>query len=716
MSACSDDYAKVEGCTPSTTRAYYNFYVYDLRDVYPASGGTKDFELNIGYGVNHSFVDIPSWLALTLDSKQEYSDEIEYGYNLTASPNYSSDARMGIFTCKMSLDNWKSTVPFEINQLGQSAYIYCDVDGVPVSSTTYENIPADGGIIEIPIFTNNPELRYSCDYSDNAYYSYQYSAEDLQKQIVDVDVLPNTSTSSRSFSIYIYSGSKYVTVKCYQLGQSVDVTSSVSFPAEGGTKLVQVNASSQLTWTVSCNSTWLQAQKDDSGYIVLSAISNTTANARISYVYVNIGNSKAATIAVTQSAPSINLSPAIISSDYTGQQQTVTVTSDFGWEVMKSPEWCTVSPLTGKAGATQVTITPSKNDNLYERQGEIVFGKNGWSVSSTLTVRQSAFRWGVDKDVINFAREASSNTVKVDAVGEWVASAKDPWVTLTPVKGQGASELTISVSANNSAQPRTTTVTVDFGGAMKEITVYQEGYYLSVDGSSLSYDCNGGSTSLYFGTNLDATWSVMADDKYDCGTDWVTFERESDGGSDYIAVTTAYNNSAKTRGAYLMLKPNDPDYAGMEIRIPVTQTGRTIVASVSQIAVFYKAGDTDEFTVTSDGDFTATIKGVSDDNKWVSISYDSGNVSKITQQIVTYKLTFAENPVKTTRVASLVLALSDLPDGETYEIEIPIIQYGTGVVIGLDGWGSEHDWNAETTTPDVEISLDGWGDDNNWNY
>ncbi|MCL2683049.1 MAG: hypothetical protein FWE63_06165 [Bacteroidales bacterium] len=97
-----------------------------------------------------------------------------------------------------------------------------------------------------------------------------------------------------------------------------------------------------------------------------------------------------------------------------------------------------------------------------------VIGIGGGTTGSTLTLSPTT---------LNVGAGASTQTVFVTSNTTWTAISNAAWCTVTPTEGNESSTLGLSISANPSTSPRSTTITVktDDDAVTRTLTVNQEG-------------------------------------------------------------------------------------------------------------------------------------------------------------------------------------------------------------------------------------------------
>ena len=92
----------------------------------------------------------------------------------------------------------------------------------------------------------------------------------------------------------------------------------------------------------------------------------------------------------------------------------------------------------------------------------------------------------VSQETFDLAAEASEQTFTVTTNQSWTAVASEAWVTVTPASGAAATEavtVKATVAANETAEPRTATITVTAAQLTKTVTITQAGKEVTEDGT-----------------------------------------------------------------------------------------------------------------------------------------------------------------------------------------------------------------------------------------
>lgn len=100
---------------------------------------------------------------------------------------------------------------------------------------------------------------------------------------------------------------------------------------------------------------------------------------------------------------------------------------------------------------------------------------------------------------VDFDMNSGEKEIEFTAPGAWTAeSGDDSWCTITPTSGNGSGKITVSVSENESGDPRSTKVSFTCGGLTLSSTVNQEGNpdALSITPSSIEIEAQASDFSI----------------------------------------------------------------------------------------------------------------------------------------------------------------------------------------------------------------------------
>lgn len=164
-----------------------------------------------------------------------------------------------------------------------------------------------------------------------------------------------------------------------------------------------------------------------------------------------------------------------ISLPSSGGTSGVTVTSENAWTATK-PDWVSISPNTGNAGETEVSVSAGVNRGKETRSGNVVFtdGEDSANLSVTqagytTAILKNLYRNGsavrmmfrngdviyrmiqklvfsVDKDSITFDTSGNSTTITITANDKWIMTVPN-WITASALSGTTGATITLTASA-----------------------------------------------------------------------------------------------------------------------------------------------------------------------------------------------------------------------------------------------------------------------------
>ena len=166
-----------------------------------------------------------------------------------------------------------------------------------------------------------------------------------------------------------------------------------------------------------------------------------------------------------------------------GGSETIKFTSIADWSVSSKESWIIVSPSSGNAGDTSLTITVKANTETKARKGEILISVPSQQFSHTIKVEQAAgeapqsrISWSIGDEAELDAAYHRYHIEEFSSSDPWTFTVDQDWVSVDPSSGEAGfyeRQIYISVQANNTAQARVATVTVKAGDVTKTHVIKQ---------------------------------------------------------------------------------------------------------------------------------------------------------------------------------------------------------------------------------------------------
>ena len=223
--------------------------------------------------------------------------------------------------------------------------------------------------------------------------------------------------------------------------------------------------------------------------LAATAAANTGEARTGNIVLKSLVGSTTYTIPITQQKASISLSPSslLAGNAYQGGVRITTITANTSWDVISSPDWIYIDPVTGGAGTTDIFANIQANTGT-QRTANITFrSKVNTSVTKTLHIEQAGATGNISVDTPTFNVDYLTHpvTVNLTSFGNWSAQEHDPWITPSVTTGaNGATAVTLSIGDNLPAGASARTGTIkfqnDLTGEIATVTVNQGGAPTSI--------------------------------------------------------------------------------------------------------------------------------------------------------------------------------------------------------------------------------------------
>lgn len=276
---------------------------------------------------------------------------------------------------------------------------------------------------------------------------------------------------------------------------SVD-ESELEFSAGGET--LSFNISSNTEWEISNTPEWLSVSPStgsgDKRINVKSSenpsISNRTGKLRIR---ATKNSSLYSEIAIKQLGTNVvlNVDNKSINFEAEGGSQTISVTSNSGWNISGNPGWLYAEPSYSYAPSSGtetkiVTIRANENTTSNDRDCVLNITTSDGKYSTAVAIKQERKKEilsisGLDAPFIYEAgSQMTAQELYITCNSSWSISGKPDWLDITPISGEG--NATVKVwpnSENTSSQQREAIITVRSGTLSATKNVIQRGSNIS---------------------------------------------------------------------------------------------------------------------------------------------------------------------------------------------------------------------------------------------
>lgn len=600
--------------------------------------------------------------------------------NVNAKENTSVDnPRVAILTVGTTdVNEYKFSHDIQVSQLEAKVYI--------TPSETSFSCSAASTSKNITITTN---VDWVTECSETWLTITQSSTNNLS-----INITENLSTT-RTATIYLKrKGTQTVTSTITIVQSEANVTADdtqLDFLVAGETKTVSVNA--ELPWTAyPSDKSWISVSPESGGKgnatLSIAATENASTNERKGFVYIAIGDLKKVSIPIYQYPIMTYLIGDSLSFGSFGETKTATFYTNLKWEVVSCPSWITVNPNkiteapkpyieNGILFATCeqiITVTATENPNTTSREGEIVIGREGLTGNKSIKVTQAGKSFSDMDAELHFPNTGSSQTVQVSTDGAWSAYASESWITVSPTSGTGNGQLKITTSKNvlnGKASERIGTVYVTVGETQKSIAIVQEGDYMNISCDNLINDSKPKTISLDIVSNN--AWNISSE------SSWITVNPTNGNGNATVNISIADNPSVSERNGRIEMQLKNADYNVVETKsLSITQPGRKLTLNCTELDFYSDGGTSGTIIITTDGKYSITSS-----DSWITVSQSDN----------TFTVSVDKNVSQEARTGSVVIALTDLANGETLSRTISVKQMPKYVNVSKEEFDEDENWN-----------------------
>ena len=340
---------------------------------------------------------------------------------------------------------------------------FCMDDDIITINPPTQLVSYEGGEFSITVISSSPWVVEPADWT-------VFSVTEGEGiTTIEVTVSENTEIVERMAEISFIAGDM---VSVFRLSQAaapdshyLEVSSlQLEFPKQGGTMPIGVSCNAE--WTAQCVASWITlslSEGEGDGRFDVEVEPNEYTGTRTASILV-VSGSKQARIRVTQESGSIEpyfeVNPTTIVFDYEGGTNTISVNSNVDW-FLKGLPWVEAS-ITEGHGDAEIVLTAGQNPSQTTVTEEMAFEANGISTMVTVVQRGPGVIvpiLEVDVTEINAPSEGGAYTINITSNQQWSVSSAS-WVVVTPESGENNGVLTVKVTENPIALPRTSEIKV----------------------------------------------------------------------------------------------------------------------------------------------------------------------------------------------------------------------------------------------------------------
>lgn len=315
-----------------------------------------------------------------------------------------------------------------------------------------------------------------------------------------------------------------------------------------------------------------------------------------------------------------------------GGTVTVALSSNGDWTIDATPDWITVTPMSGNGDVT-LTMDVLVNETPQTRTGEIkVSTKDNTAV---LTVQQgSGLYLSVTPNHMEFEGDGGEFVVTVSSNISWMVSSLPDWVSCSQTNGEGDATVTMTVAPFDSkAEVREVEVTFGDTEVSDVLRIMQVAGSLVgtlvVTPQIVEVAYSGESKPIT--VLCDEAWSATIDG------DWVTLNKTQGEGNDELTVTVMENTLLEQRGVSIDFVSASGNMATVKVIQEAAPNPHYLNVTPTTLS-FSNEGGSQEVTIESDEAWTVDF-----DSDWATVSALSGSGNG------TLTITVDPNPLQQTR-------------------------------------------------------------------
>lgn len=390
------------------------------------------------------------------------------------------------------------------------------------------------------------------------------------------------------------------------------------------------------TVTISTDADWLTASQlswnGESAALILTIEENTGTTVRSATVSIS-GSSLSTSLTIDQLPETITISNngGSVTENFINPF-TIASVNGYWANIRTSGNSITVSAEANTGDTTRyqtVNIVEQGNSLTTSASTQIVQAGGGGSLTVSPTAITADYTGG-DK------------IMTVNATGNWSATSKPDWVTLSQSTGSsGQSTIIVTFAENTGDSARTGSITITDRTRTATVNLTQDYHivqnYLTSSPSAITYDYAGGNN--YVNINSSGEWTVTSK------PDWITLTMDSGvSGTTILGISASTNTSTESGRTGNVVLSN----GSTTLSIPVSQPAKVIQRRIN---------------VTPDSlyfDFTGNTKYItvaSEENNWSVVSKPDWIVLSQTTGQTGYSMvsvTAPENTGSTTKTGQII--------------------------------------------------------------
>ena len=422
---------------------------------------------------------------------------------------------------------------------------------------------------------------------------------------VTVNVTENTLTSNRlgilSFrsadDSWTYSSPLTISqfrAKYYALPD----TDRIEFEGAASTATIKITSNID-DWSVKTNTSmnWCTASKGD-GCINLSVTPNSGGTSRTGIIEISTidGNEY---VHILQRPVKISSTTDRIFFDQDGDIRTIEIDTEVPWVITTSCTWIDVSPTSGPAGKSTISVSAMPNNSLNTRSDYFYINLSDDN-KTEIPVTQEGFKLIITNTDIECLAPETVDFLTIESNTSWTVQYCPSWVQLSDYSGVGSKTVKVTVAKNTDIPSRYDNIIISLDSIYHPfyIDVWQEGI-ISSDNGSLHFSQSG---YMYLTIYTEYHWTAVA------SASWIVLSTESGNGDTQLKVSVTENNADTIRTGFILITAENK-----QIKVLVEQEGKYFYIKTS-VLDFSSRGGSSQVTLRTNDSWTATAS-----DEWISL-------------------------------------------------------------------------------------------------
>lgn len=371
-----------------------------------------------------------------------------------------------------------------------------------------------------------------------------------------------------------------------------------------------IDVSTNVSWTVSSDKSWCHANASNDGkqiHVTVDDNPNLTSRSAKLTVTSDVITKQ---VEVIQVGANIVVSPETLNFDCSGGKYTIAVNADLPWSATATgSSWLTISPSSGIAGTTNVTISALENASTASRPSTIDF-MLGENKAVSVRVQQNGMSVSLGAYSMTFGADGQEQTLSISSNTAWWVYDIPSWLAVSKSNGNGDATLSFTAEEYWGIAERSADIMIGnkgVTGLCETLKIKQKAREIKPM-RSLQFDANADSDTIH--VDIPRAWT--AEPQGDAAG-WISVSPASAEGAAVLNVSVTENMEDRERDGIILVKVGE-----VSTFITVTQRGKFINVSPT-FAPLPQAGGTHIVTISSNNSWTARTT-----SPWMKLSATSG--------------------------------------------------------------------------------------------